>query len=331
MAILRCNHCGYLREVSQEHVGKTVKCPVCEQAAAIYDSVDFIKKLIDKYGGLLAKYRELESAQNMLAAANVPKYLPKDEELDLHNTAVMTNSMQYKPVIQWFERKNIRVEVDHDALDTQGFFDEVAVELGDNFPVLQQVLDKIRKAQRNNYTSVVLNLSNHSQNDIKTITGFCRNLYEFSFFAKYFYNKNEKRAYLTLQTAPAIAGFFNGEWLEWYVFMKLLKHCYENKGLFSCLRSFNIQFANDDKYEVDIFFLINSRIPVFIECKSGEFRPFIEKYGKMRRRLEIAKENFLLLVLGVSDEQVQGLTKMYDITFVNETGFIKHINGLLGG
>ena len=331
MAILRCNHCGYLREVSQEHVGKTVKCPVCEQAAAIYESVEFIKKLIDKYGGLLAKYRELEAAQNIPAVTNAPKYLPKDEELDLHNTAVMTNSMQYKPVIQWFERKNIQVEVDPDALDTQGFFDEIAVELGDNFPALQQVLDKIRKAQRNNYTSVVLNLSNHSQNDIKTITGFCRNLYEFSFLAKYFYNKNEKRAYLTLQTVPAIAGFFNGEWLEWYGFMKLLKYCYESKGLFSCLRSFNIQFTNEDKYEVDIFFLINSRIPVFIECKSGEFRPFIDKYAKMRRRLEIAKENFLLLVLGVSDEQVQGLTKMYDITFVNETGFIKHISGLLDG
>ncbi|WP_445371583.1 hypothetical protein ACH518_01385 [Methylomonas sp. HW2-6] len=331
MAILRCNHCGYLREVSQEHVGKTVKCPVCEQAAVIYESVEFIKKLIDKYGALLAKYRELEAAQNIPPAAEAPKYLPKDEELDLHNTAVMTNSMQYKPVIQWFERKHIQVEVDHDALDTQGFFDEIAVELGDNFPVLQQVLDKIRKAQRNSYTSVVLNLSNHSQNDIKTITGFCRNLYEFSFLAKYFYNKNEKRAYLTLQTVPAIAGFFNGEWLEWYAFMKLLKYCYESKGLFSCLRSFNIQFANEDKYEVDIFFLINSRIPLFIECKSGEFRPFIDKYVRMRRRLEIAKENFLLLVLGVSDEQAQGLTKMYEITFVNETGFIRHISGLLDG
>jgi hypothetical protein len=80
---------------------------------------------------------------------------------------------------------------------------------------------------------------------------------------------------------------------------------------------------------VDVFFLINSRIPVFIECKSGEFRPFIEKYSKMRRRLDIDKENFLLLVLGVSDEQVLGLTKMYDITFVNETNFIKQIAGLV--
>jgi len=330
MAILRCNNCSYLREVSNEHIGKTVKCPVCEKAAAIHDTVVFAKKLIDKYSVLLSKYRSLEqSGSSDLETGPAESRLTKIEDLDLHNTAVMSNSMQYKPIISWFERKNIQVEVNHEAIDTQGFYDEVAVELGDNIDVLQDILDKIRKAQRNNYTSVVLNLSNYSQNDIKIITRFCRNLYNFSFIAKYFYNKNEKRAHLTLQTIPAIVRFFNGEWLEWYVFMRLLKHCYESKGLFSCLRNFNIQFANDDKYEVDVFFLLNSRTPVFIECKSGEFRSFIEKYSKMRSRLDISKENFLLLVLGISDEQVLGLTKMYDITFVNEKSFIPHITGLL--
>jgi hypothetical protein len=49
----------------------------------------------------------------------------------------------------------------------------------------------------------------------------------------------------------------------------------------------------------------------------------------MRLRLDIGKENFLLLVLGVSDEQIAGLTKMYDVTFVNEKNFIPHIVGLI--
>jgi hypothetical protein len=292
--------------------------------------VAFVKKLIDKYGVLLGKYRELEQADGSKAeAGHASNQIGKIEDLDLHNTAVMSNSLQYKPIVSWFERKNIQIEVNHEALDTQGFYDEVAVELGDNIDVLQDVLDKIRKTQRNNYTSAVLNLNNYSQNQIKTITTFCKNLYDFSFVAKYFYNKNDKRVHLTLQTVPAIVGFFNGEWLEWYVFMRLLKHCYESNGLFSCLRNFTIQFANEDKYEVDVFFLLNSRIPVFIECKSGEFRSFIEKYSKMRRRLDISKENFLLLVLGLSDEQMLGLTKMYDITFVNEKNFIAHITELM--
>lgn len=330
MAILRCNSCAYLREVPNEHVGKMVKCPVCEQASPIHDTVSFVKKVLKKYGLLSVKYRELEQSLTPEPDAVINQYrLNHSGEIDLHNTDVMGNSMQYQPIISWFERSNIQVTVNAHALDTQGFYDEVAIEMGDNFEVLQDVLDKIRKTHRNNYTSLVLNLSNHSQAQIKTITGFCKNLYEFSFVAKYFYNKNEKRIHLNLQSLPNIVRFFNGEWLEWFVFMKLLKHFYESKGLFSCLRSFDIQFANEDKYEVDIFFLINSKIPIFIECKSGEFRSFIEKYSKMRRRLDIDKENFLLLVLGVSDEQIAGLTKMYDVTFVNEKNFIPHIVGLI--
>ncbi|MDD1611934.1 MAG: hypothetical protein LUQ57_02210, partial [Methylococcaceae bacterium] len=44
---------------------------------------------------------------------------------------------------------------------------------------------------------------------------------------------------------------------------------------------------------------------------------------------DIDKEYFLLLVLGLSDEQARGLTSMYGITFVNEKNFIDHVSALL--
>ena len=329
MAILRCNNCNYLREVPNEHAGKTVKCPVCEQLAPIHDSVAFIKKVIEKYNILLAKYRELEQLAPLKDSTSVVvSATSSNEEIDLHNTTAMRNSTQFKPIIDWFETKQIQVDVNLQALDTQGFYDEIAVDLGNNFDVLQNILEKIKKTQRSNYTTVNLNISKQSQKEIKLITGFCKDLYDYSFVAKYFYNKNDKRIHLNLQTAPAIINFFNGEWLEWYVFMKLVKVFYEKKDLFSCLRSFTINFPNEDKHEIDIFFLINSRIPLFIECKSGEFRSMIEKYNRLRKRLNIDKSNFLVLVLGISEEQTNGLTNMYDVTFVNEKNFISHISQL---
>lgn len=329
MAILRCNHCAYLREVPNEHAGKTVKCPVCEQPAPIHDSVAFVKKVLEKYGLLLAKYRELEKlALSENAASIAPEAIGGDAEIDLHNTTAMRNSAQFKPIIDWFEHKQIQVDVNLQALDTQGFYDEIAVDLGNHFETLQTILEKIKKTQRSNYTSLSLNISRQSQKEIKLITGFCKDLYDYSFVAKYFYNKNEKRIHLTLQTAPAIINFFNGEWLEWFVFMKLVKVFYEKKDLFSCLRSFTINFPNEDKHEIDIFLLINSRTPLFIECKSGEFRSTIDKYNRLRKRLAIDKANFLVLVLGLSEEQSHGLTTMYDITFVNEKNFIDHISQL---
>lgn len=87
----------------------------------------FVKKLIDKYGVLFGKYREREQVGGNSETANAQTdiRLMKDEDVDLHNTAVVANSMQYKPISNWFERKGIRVEVNHNALDTQGFYDEV--------------------------------------------------------------------------------------------------------------------------------------------------------------------------------------------------------------
>ena len=88
-------------------------------------------------------------------------------------------------------------------------------------------------------------------------------------------------------------------------------------------------FPNEDSNELDIFFLADNRIPICIECKSGEFRNHIDKYSKIRKRLKIEKSQFLLCVVGLSQEQTQGLTSMYDITFVNEINFIQHIENLL--
>jgi len=77
------------------------------------------------------------------------------------------------------------------------------------------------------------------------------------------------------------------------------------------------------------FFLINENIPVCIECKSGEFRGDIDKYLKLRKKLKIPKEQFILCAFGLSQKQTQGLTTMYDLTFTNETNFINHIQEII--
>lgn len=60
MAIFRCNKCAHLREIPSEHVGKTVKCPRCQQAVTIYDTVLFIEKLLEKYLLQTKMLRELQ-------------------------------------------------------------------------------------------------------------------------------------------------------------------------------------------------------------------------------------------------------------------------------
>ncbi len=328
MAILWCKKCGYLREVSNEYIGKDINCPICKEIAPIHNTVALVKNVLTKYKQLHNKYSELNvdviKAPLAEAAFNL-----SDEDIDFHNTSMMASQSQFKPIKDWFGRKGIQLDVDTKTLDTQGFFDEVAVALGENYALLKDVNDRISKAQRKGYGTISLTMAKYSQKEIQALTKYCRELYDFSFVAKYFYNKSDKRIHLTLQKTASVVNFFNGEWLEWFVFMKLLILFYEKKTPFSGLRSFKVHFPNEDKHEVDVFFLINNRIPLFIECKTGEFRSTIDKYHKLRRRMGIEKKNFVMLVLGLSESQTKGLTSMYDITFVNEHGFVDYFQSLI--
>jgi len=330
MAIFRCNQCGYLREVPNQHIGKKVKCPVCQHVIPIYNTLAFVKKVLEKYLSMQTELHRLQKSLPSAATEIADEANKNADDMDIFNTTALTEKQQYQPILDWFKSKNIQLNIDKEAVDTTGFFDEVAIKLGDNYDLLKVVTDKIKRIQNKGHTNVVtLNLSDYSQEEAVLIKGFCEELYEYAFVAKYFVNREQNKIHLSLQMAQPIVKFFNGEWLEWFAFMKLLAFCHERKISFAGLRSFIIQFPNKDKRELDTFFLINGVMPIFVECKSGEFRPFIDKYIKLRKMLNMDKKHFFMLVLGLTDEQNQGLTRMFDITFVNEKTFVKQVSALL--
>lgn len=325
MAIFRCNKCGHIREVGKNYVGRNAKCPECQNITAVYDTVPFLKSLIQKY---IKQSKELKNLRNDLkkeeGAESIVENLAFDE-IDIHNTNVLTQDEYFGAIYKWFEERNIQVHINKGATDTRGFFDEIALILGDNFKVLSLVSNQIKYIQNKKFSNVKIELSKRSDQDIQALTSFCQELYDYSFVAKYFYHKKDKIIRLTLQTAPKIRAFFNGVWMEWFTLMKLLEFFRDNKIAPACARGLELSFANDDSNEIDLFFVTENNIPVFIECKSGEFRHDIDKYLLLRKKLKIDKSNFIICVFGLSQEQAVGMTSMYDLTFVNETSLIDHV------
>ena len=226
MAILLCNKCGHLREARSEYAGKSVICPKCKQANTVHDTIRFLKHLIEKYR---EKNRELQGLKAQLApmaqeesadSTNAARQLLSD--VDIHNTTTLAGPQQYRPIVTWMNQRGIRLDIDHQAIDTTGFFDEVAVRLGDGYETLKLVSNQIKFNHQKGYTNVKLRLSKISEEQIAVITDFCRRLHDYSFVSRYVYNRKEMTVHMTLQTAPAIVRFFLGEWMEWFVFMKVL-------------------------------------------------------------------------------------------------------------
>jgi spore germination protein YaaH len=83
--------------------------------------------------------------------------------------------------------------VNPDAVDTTGFFDEIALLLGNNFKTLSFVSNQIKYIQNKGYTNVKLELSKKNQKEIQQLTSFCKTLHDYSFVAKYHYQKKRQK------------------------------------------------------------------------------------------------------------------------------------------
>ena len=176
-----------------------------------------------------------------------------------------------------------------------------------------------------------LDLKKYSQKEAQQINNICREFYSHTLFSRYVYQKQEKLVHLKLQSAAPIRQFFSGEWLEWYALGKLLAYA-EKQGknyVFSCARNAEIYFSNDDKHELDVVFLAKNKLPLVIECKTGEYRRDLDKYLTLRKRLDIPAENFVLLVTDIDETQAKSLSSMYELTFVTLSMLPQHIQNVI--
>jgi hypothetical protein len=336
MGIYRCNSCGYLSEVANDGVGSSIACPKCGRSNTVYDTTFFVRKLLEKYFALRTAHKalqaELDNPQPEQAAQpqeTAPAADTTLEGVDLHNTDLLSTGDQHRPIEDWFAAKQIAVKLNCAAIDTSGFYDEAAIEIGSDLELYKPLLDQIRYAQGRGFTQLNLPLDKRSQKEGQALVAFCRKLYEYSFLGRFSYQKVERNLRLTLQSSPQIRDFFAGEWLEWFALMQILALCQERRIAFSCARNLHVVFPNEDLHELDLFWLINAERPVCIECKTGEFRPLINKYSGLRKRLGLSKESFVLCVAGLPNEQASGLTSMYDITLTNELGLKAHLASLV--
>jgi uncharacterized coiled-coil DUF342 family protein len=64
MAILKCSHCDFSKEVSEQYVDKTVKCPSCGQAAQVYNTI----ALMSAFSETMLEFKtELEELKQKIA------------------------------------------------------------------------------------------------------------------------------------------------------------------------------------------------------------------------------------------------------------------------
>jgi hypothetical protein len=305
-------------------IGTNYSCLRCESSNPIYDTVLFVNKLLEQY---FAQRNELNVFRS--AASPLQEAEKTVSSIDIHNSDWLSLETQHQPIVDWFKTKSISTTVNFSAVDTTGFFDEAAVAIGSDYDLLGEICERIRFAQQKEFNSALIHLDKKSAEDAKSLESFARKLHEYSLVARCFLNKEEKSLRLVLQNAPSVRRFFAGEWLEWYALMTGLRMCQERKIEYSCARNLTLSFSPNEKRELDVFFLINKTRPLYIKCKTGEFRQDLEKYISLKKKLNIEQKFFILCVLDLVPEQCKGLSAMHGMTFVNVQTLGHHLSTLI--
>lgn len=328
MGIYYCNHCKHIAESAINVQVAQIQCGNCGQLTKVYETVFFVKSILERWAVTkreLQSFKEQDSRENDTAISQ-DRY-NGTEEIKFSDSNRLANEQQHKPLAFWFQRQYIEPQFDYDAVNMQGFYDEASQMIGENYAIFNDFLGKINWAYRKNVTTVNFDLSKYSQKDGQLINKICQAFYSHTLFAKYNYQKQDKLIHLKLQKAPQIQAFFSGGWLEWYALNGILNHIelIEKFGAFSIARNVKIRFKNEDLHELDVVFYASGKLPLVIECKSGEFRNEIDKYLRLQKRLNLPASNFVILSTHLDETQAHTLNGMYNLTFLTLNGFQKFI------
>ncbi len=333
MAIFRCKECDYLKELPNQYLGRMATCPSCQAKTTVQDTLMTLANLLAEkktvqednsklkkhIKGMRTKLAEI-SVENQRLSGQIKQpqtqqsanqtepgyaFANMDDAPELQNT---------QGVLDWFKQRHIEAKINERAIDISGYFDEVAVLLGDNFTAFKPILDKINWTIRKGFDKASYPLPDDSE-EAKRVKKFCQTLYDYAFVAKYIHTKQNK-VLLILNKERNIRKFFSGDWLEWYSFMKVVSLFSEKQIKFSYLRGFEIIFQNKEQRELDLFFLVDGK-PLWIECKTGEFCDSIEKYSLLKKTLNIDKERAILLVSNLEEDKAKGFSHMFYVLKIN--------------
>ena len=334
MGIYRCNKCGTVAEHNYMAGMDPVACKKCGNMVAVYDTPFFVQKLLERYMATVRELKALQAVEAEQEQSDSPEVNHEHGgwlEEDIHNSSALANAEQHKPIANWLAAQNAKAVFDYSAVDMSGYFDEAAQSLGEHYALTEDLLGKINWSYRKKHTGLNVDLGKMSQKDGQALNQLCRQFYSHTLFAGYFYQKQDKVIRLKLQRASKIENFFSGAWLEWFALNILLQQAQE-KGKnysFSCARNVKLEFANEDVHELDVVWLSQRKTPVIVECKSGEFRRDIEKYIRLRKRLNVSASHFIILATDIEDMDSVAMSSMYELTFLNIKGFGEYIARLL--
>ncbi len=180
--------------------------------------------------------------------------------------------------------------------------------LGDNFNRLKTFYSAL-KATLNDCREFSFTMP--GTDDIRTFNAvmvLARNLYSLGLLSVYEYvRKPQKILRLQAANTPEAHSFISGGWLEHYIYSKALSILTAD---YACIRNLQAVLPDGEQCELDLLICSDKNV-FWIECKTGKYSLYLQKYSRIAKTLELAPHKVILVT---AEAPVSGTVSEYGIT-----------------
>ncbi len=206
-------------------------------------------------------------------------------------------------IVDWFEKRGLTVEVNEETAADR-VFDRMAEYLGDHYADLQRLAGGIRWTILEG-KNTAFSLSKMSESEREHVLTFAQMLNDRAFLTYFNHNDSSGRLSLQAKVDQRLLQFINGHWLERYVLVKGEK-CFRGASPdFASARNIQVRGVQSaGSFEMDVVFLVDGE-PIWVECKSRDFRRDIDKYAERAGALGISLDRTMVVVQSFENAQAE--------------------------
>lgn len=277
------------------------------------DLYDYLERIASSLEGILVELKAINGHSDGDK---------KTTKLEVPEKKVISNDdkTERTRIQQYFEDKGFEVFHTHDLDSANPMFITIANNIGSSYSAVEPLIKEIKRnlAKGQQFT---LCIKEYSPKDITYMCGLATTLKQHGLLKEYIYKKSPHFIILAKpENSSKIHDFYTGHWLEYYTASVVRSAMSGRRGA----RSVNINTEVRDKLDSILEFdvIATFRDDVFwIECKTGEYKKYIDKYEKTAIKLGLDSSHVFLVIAGIDDATVKALNEQHSITICNVESF----------
>jgi hypothetical protein len=306
--------------------------------------LEVVQRSIGEVQVLLVEHLPAFRSARVLASVSATTTIDEDHE-STSATAVIVEVEQvplsFVDPVEWLEQRGIKIKSLPAVTGIDNSADSAALFLGDNFDVLENFFEALKRAVNRNYNEGWFSVEDLPGTAIGAICEFATKLHGCGFFTSFRYFKRNVHKptqkpgirFSTLQDAR-VNRFFRGGWLERYVEQvarEVAQTAFGAKLAIPILREVQVVLPTGADAEFDLLAGLPGGQVMWLESKTGEWRPYVPRFQELNKRfLKLPSGAAALVVVEkLSEDEKASISALSGMHLIRLTELREHLNSRL--